>query len=46
MGVLEGEGGVHLPDEFLLGFWTEIAVHGGLDFEEMLDYILEVGWFC
>lgn len=34
--------GVHLPDEFLLRLLAEVAMHGGLDFEELLDDILEV----
>ncbi len=39
-GGVEGEGGrgaVHFPDELLLRFWAEVAVHGGLDLEEGLD---------
>lgn len=34
--------GVHLPDEFLLRLLTEVAMHSGLDFEELLDDVLEV----
>lgn len=30
-------GEVHFSDELLLGFGTEVAVHGGLDLEEGLD---------
>lgn len=37
--------GVHLPNEFLLRFLTEVAMHGGLDFEELLDDVLEVVCF-
>lgn len=35
---------VHFADELLLSFGTEVAVNGGLDFEEVLDYVFEVGW--
>lgn len=35
---------VHFANELLLGFGTEVAVDGGLDFEEVLDYVFEVGW--
>lgn len=34
---------VHLADEFLLCLRAEVAVDGGLDFEEVLDYLFEVG---
>ena len=42
---LEGDGGcgckLHFVDEDLLGFGAKVAVHAGLDFEEVLDYVLE-----
>lgn len=36
---------LHLPDEFLLRLLAEVAVDGGLDFEELLDDVLEVVCF-
>lgn len=34
---------VHFANELLLGFGTEVAVDGGLDFEQVLDYVFQVG---
>lgn len=34
---------VHFPHELLLGLRTQIAVHGRLDLEQVLDHIFEVG---
>lgn len=38
---------VHFMDEDLLGFGTEVAVHAGLDLEEVLNYVSEglLRWF-
>ena len=33
---------VHLSHELLLRFWAQVAVHCRLDFEQVLDYVLEV----
>ena len=35
---------VHLPHELLLRLWAEVAVDSGLDFEEVLDDVLEAIW--
>jgi hypothetical protein len=37
----DGRREVHLPHELDLRLWPEVAVHGGLDFEEVLDYVFE-----
>lgn len=32
---------VHFADDFLVGFWAQVAVHGGLDGVEVLDDVFE-----
>lgn len=38
-------GVVHFADEFLVGFWAEVAVDGGLELVEGLDHVFEAGWW-
>ena len=38
-------GVIHLPHEFLLSLRTEVAMYGRLDFEQLLDDILEIVCF-
>jgi hypothetical protein len=33
---------VHFPDELLLCLWAQVAMHGGLDLEQVLDDVFEV----
>lgn len=40
----EGRGDIHFADELLLGFGAQVAVYGGLDLEEVLDYVFEAVW--
>jgi len=33
---------IHFADELLLCFWAQVAVHGRLDLEQVLDDVFEV----
>lgn len=41
-----GDGDVHLSNELLLRLRPEIAMHGRLDFKELLDDIFQVVCCC